>query len=150
MFVYRDFRFILNPKAPNLKSIGRLFIQKSNDILNGDYCKYSTVDNARTTNSNTIDQPPLTKNSKENRLNELRNKLNNEDHLKQFKDYLNLNNDQNDKSNAIIAKRKQRIPYLPEDFLDGNEETVYIETYGCMTYLVLVFFIAFINRLFFI
>lgn len=72
-----------------------------------------------------------------NRLAALRERLKNEDSLKVFTQFLGSDNPKDGFTNAqtsptaIIAKRKKPIPYLPHDFLDGNRQTVYLETYGC-------------------
>lgn len=72
-----------------------------------------------------------------NRLATLRERLKNEDSLKVFAQLLDGPNEKDGftdpeiSSGTIIAKRKQPIPYLPHDFLDGNGQRVYLETYGC-------------------
>ena len=72
-----------------------------------------------------------------NRLAALRERLKNEDSLKVFKHLLDVPKakdgfgSEHTEPGTIIAKRKQPIPYLPHDFLDGNGQRVYLETYGC-------------------
>lgn len=77
--------------------------------------------------------------SERNRLAALRERLKNEDSLKAFTQFLEPDSPKakdgftntDTTPGTIIAKRKKPIPYLPHDFLDGNGQRVYLETYGC-------------------
>lgn len=73
------------------------------------------------------------------RLDALRERLKNEEDLKVFTLFLNSNDPipkdgfgtTKNPLEPIVAKRKKPIPYLPPDFLDGNRQRVFLETYGC-------------------
>lgn len=81
------------------------------------------------------------------RLDALRERLKNEDNLKVFTQFLDSNDpiakdgfgSAKSSPDAIIAKRKKPIPYLPADFLDGNRQRVFLETYGCQVRFVILF-----------
>lgn len=161
MSVYRVVQLIRNQDKIICTSLFKRLSIRSNQILKNNYSVTSNLNennqnlNEINLNETNLDQSnpilenlnPIRQNKKErlkaeqNRLNKLRERLKNEDDLKKVKEFLKLDKDNldlNDKSNAIIAKRRNPIPYLPPDFMDGNEQKVYIETYGCQVIILIL------------
>ena len=133
MSIYKNLQLIWNRQFAYRTLFRRLSV-KSNYNLN---YSTTTVDlnenkpiNEITQTKNLIKQSKKARfKAEQTRLNTLRKRLNDEDSLKELNSFLtNVNNNETD---AIISKRKQPIPYLPVDFLDGNDQQVFIETYGC-------------------
>lgn len=147
MSICRDLGLIWNHQIPFRTCLSR---RLSNHILNKNYSTPSSDLQQATsqTNETNFDQTNINQSSSRQskqsltkqkqadqlRLSALRDRLQKEDSLKEFKDFLNLDQtkpNQDAKPDAVIAKRRKPIPYLPEDFLDGNRQKVYLETYGC-------------------
>ena len=66
--------------------------------------------------------------SKVDRLQQLKDQLNS---IPSFDSFLLQSRLKYGLEGAVIASRKQCIPYLDEEHLDGQQKPVFVETYGC-------------------